>query len=177
MRRSPETSIKAMLGAALTAVFSLCALSLSATANAGVTSLCDSETDDLPDLELPASRELAVELTDLDTGRSVAVDFELSIDTDALAAPPDIDALLREMFEIPDRPLPQVEIVESPVAAGLPLADLAPPVITDQTGQGIDDSGDVREEDAPPPAVSTRVPGISEEDLRRYRRMMYRTDI
>lgn len=180
MRRSPETSINAALGATLTAVLGLCALTISPVASAGVTSLCDTRTIDPPDLDIHAGEmtgELTIELIDL--GRLAPVDLDVTIDADAmtLPAPPDVDAMLKRMFQLSDNFESPAVHAQSPVQR-FPVADLSTPAIeTEVSMSGTDASENEAETDIGPPAVSTRIPGLSEDDLRRYRRKMYRTDI
>lgn len=176
MRRSPETSIKAALGGTLTAVLGLCALTISPVASAGVTSLCDTRTIDPPDLDIHAA-ELTIELIDL--GTSAPVDLEVSIDAQAMTvpAPPDIDAMLERMFERSDKPESPAVHARSPVQR-FPAAELSTSTIEPESSMsGTEATESEAETDVGPPAVSTRIPGLSEDELRRYRRMMYRTDI
>ena len=176
MRRSPETLIKATLGDALPAVLGLCALAFSTVASAGVTSLCDTRTIDPPDLDIPAD-ELTVELIDLGTSAAVDLDTDVVPDTMALQAPPDVDAMLKQVFDLTEKQA-QRGAHRSPVIE-VPLADLSPPAIrTDAPISTADDTEAATDTDTvQQPEVATRVPGLSEDDLRRYRSKMYRTDI
>lgn len=177
MRRSPETSIKAAHSGRLTAVLGLCALTISSVASAGVTSLCDTRTIDPPDLDIH-SAELTIELIDLGT-TVVPVDLGVGIDAEAMTLParPDVDAMLNRMFDQSDKlELPAVR-ASSP-AQRFPVAELSTSAIEPEASMnGTEASENDAETDVGPPAVSTRIPGLSEDELRRYRRKMYRTDI
>lgn len=176
MRRSPETSIKAALGDTLTAVLGLCALTFSHLASAGVSSLCDSRTIDPPDLDIHAA-ELSIELIDL--GTSAPVDLDMAIDVEAMTppAPPDADAILKRMFGL-TRDFESPGVHASSPAQSSPVAELSPPTIdTEVSINGTEATESDADDDISAPAVSTRIPGLSEDDFRRYRSRMYRTDI
>lgn len=176
MRGSPETLIKAVLGESVAAVLAIVGLSISSAASAGVISLCDTDTIEVPDLDLDTGT-LTVELIDL--GSPVTIDVDIAVDTDALALPPppDIDEMLKQMFDVyhdHDLTDKQSRVPETSPS----LAELsAQPIETESPMLGTGDAGSAVDTDTIPPAVSTRVPGLSEDDLQRYRRKMYRTDI
>ncbi len=176
MPRSPETLIKAALGDSLTAVLGLAALTFSHLASAGVTSLCDSRTIDPPDIDIHPA-ELTVELIDL--GSSAPVDLDVTIDAQmpTLPAPPDLDAKLQRVFEVADN-FESASVPASSAVRRYPVADLTPPSIEAEVSMNGSDVAEIdQDNEISPPAVSTRVPGLSDDDLRRYRNKMYRTDI
>lgn len=176
MRRSPETMVQAAHGDTLSAVLGLCALMFSPIAIAGATSLCDNRTIDPPDLDIEA-RELTIELVDL--GAPASVDIDISIDTDArtLPSPPDMDVMLKRLFDLSDEP-DRVRMNRGSPAARVPLVELSTPVIrTEMPVTAAEEGSNDSDTEVAPPAVSTRIPGLSDDELRRYRSKMYRTDI
>lgn len=176
MRRSPETLIKAALGDTLTAVLGLCALTFSSIASAGVTSLCDTRTIDPPVLDIQAG-ELTIELIDLGTSASLELDVSIDADAIALPSPPDVDAMLNQMFRLRDDHRPPAARRSSP-ATSSPVVELSAPAVTSEAPAGGTDAAALGSDtEITPPAISTRIPGLSDDDLRRYRRKMYRTDI
>lgn len=176
MRRSPETLIKAALGDAFPAVLGLCALAFSTVASAGVTSLCDTRTIEPPDLDITAD-ELTIELVDLGTSASIDLDTGVDTDTIVLQAPPDVDAMLKQVFDLSEKQA----LRDARTSPGIEhrLADLSPPAMQSEAPMSTTDETEAAADSDTPqrPAVSTRVPGLSEDDLRRYRSKMYRTDI
>lgn len=176
MRGSPETLIKAVLGESITAVLAFGALSISTAASAGVTDLCDTDTIEPPDLEITADT-FTVELIDL--GNQVSIGIDVAVDAEALALPPppDIDAALKRMFDLNHDPDLTRNQSRAPVTIP-PLAELsAQPIETESPIIGTKEPNSGSDNETMPPAVSTRIPGLSEDDLQRYRRKMYRTDI
>ena len=175
MRRSPETLVKATRGNASSAALGLCALMFASIASAGTTSLCDTRTIDPPDLDIQAS-ELTIELTDLGAPTVIDIDVSIEADTRALTAPPDVDAMLRRVFNLSD----DVErnSARSSPAVRIPVVELSTPAARSDTPISVTDEPDSdADTEVVPPAVSTRIPGLTEDELRRYRSKMYRTDI
>ena len=89
---------------------------------------------------------------------------------------PRVETILREIFDetVPaDHEAADATPISSPHAAS--LAELTAPVLREQ-GKKIDDA-EIREDKLGVSGVNTRVPGVSEDDLSRYRRQMFRTDI
>ena len=175
MRRSPETSVKATHGNASTAVLGLCALMFSSIAGAGTTSLCDTRTIDPPDLDIQAS-ELTIELTDLGAPTSIDINVSIEADTRVLTAPPDVDAMLKQVFNLSD----DVERngARSSPAVRIPVVELSTPAVRSETPIAVtEEPNSDADTEVAPPGVSTRIPGLTEDELRRYRSKMYRTDI
>ena len=89
---------------------------------------------------------------------------------------PRVETILREIFDetlTADQEAADATPISSPHAAS--LAELTAPVLREQ-GKKIDDA-EIREDKLGVSGVNTRVPGVSEDDLSRYRRQMFRTDI
>lgn len=92
---------------------------------------------------------------------------------------PRVETILREIF---DESVPagqedaDATAISSPNAA--PLAELTAPQLR-QKSRDIDnsDKSNIRDAENDVTGVSTSVPGLSEDDLSRYRRQMFRTDI
>lgn len=175
MPRSPETMIKAAHGDASTAVLGLCALIFSTPASAGTSSLCDTRTIDPPNLNIQA-KELTIELIDLGVPASVDIDASIEADARALTAPPDVDAMLKRMFNLSDDV--ERDGVRSSPAVRLPVVELSTPAVRTESPIPVsEEPDDGADTEVAPPAVSTRIPGLTEDELRRYRSKMYRTDI
>ena len=89
---------------------------------------------------------------------------------------PRVETILREIFDesVPeDHEAAAATPISSPHAA--PLAELTAPDLLDKS-RSIDDA-EIRDDERGVNGVNTRVPGVSEDDLARYRRQMFRTDI
>lgn len=176
MRRSPETLVNAAHGDASTAVLGLCALMFSSIASAGTTSLCDTRTIAPPDLDIQAS-ELTIELIDLGAPASVEIDVSIDVDARALPSPPDVDAMLKQMFNLSDDVARNSARNSSP-ASSIPLVELSTPATRIEAPIIVSDEPDSdADSEVAPPAVSTRIPGLTDDEMRRYRSKMYRTDI
>ena len=89
---------------------------------------------------------------------------------------PRVETILREIFDesVPeDHEAAAATPISSPHAA--PLAELTAPDLLDKSRSIVD--AEIREDERGVNGVNTRVPGVSEDDLARYRRQMFRTDI
>ena len=89
---------------------------------------------------------------------------------------PRVETILREIFDesVPeDHEAAAATPISSPHAAS--LAELTAPGLREKS-RNIDDA-EIREDKRAVSGVNTRVPGVSEDDLSRYRRQMFRTDI
>lgn len=123
--------------------------------------------------------KLSLETVDL--GTSTTIDPASPIDAaDApravMALTPKTETILRQIF---DETIPEgQEAIESaPVTSpkAAPIAELTAPALQEQrrdieASEKVDTETDVK-------SIDTRVPGLSDEELRRYRRQMFRTDI
>ena len=140
-----------------------------ALASSGYSSLCE---------------KLTIETVDLAT--SSTIDPAVRIETDSLEAAesrpaanpltPKAETILRQIFdETPDadQETTEASAVTSPNAA--PIVELAAPVRQEQT-QSIE-SSDLGTTEVQTDSIDAEIPGVSDDDLLRYRRQMYRTDI
>lgn len=140
-----------------------------ALASSGYTSICE---------------KLSIETVDLAT--SSTIDPGVRIETESLevadsrpvANPltPKAETILRQIFDeavADDQETIEPTPVTSPNAA--PIAELTAPVIREQRRDI--ESSDTASGEADSVPVDARVPGLSDEELLRYRRQMYRTDI
>lgn len=92
---------------------------------------------------------------------------------------PRVETILREIFDerVPEgQEAADATAVSSPNAA--PLAELTAPGLREKS-RDIDTSAEskIRDADKDVTGVSTNVPGLSSDELSRYRREMFRTDI
>ena len=128
-------------------------------------------------------KKLTLETVDL---AASGLDPSSRIDSDTLEAAgsgsaanpltPKAETILREIFDeavAEDQETDEPAAITSPNAA--PIAELTAPVIREQTRDI--DASDAAEADAESESIDARVPGLSDEQLLRYRRQMYRTDI
>lgn len=140
-----------------------------ALASSGYSSICE---------------KLSIEPVDLAT--SSTIDPSARIETESFEAAesqpaanpltPRTETILRQIFD--ETPADDQETIEpsavtSPNAA--PIAELAAPVIREQT-QNIE-SNDARTGESESEPADARLPGVNDDDLLRFRRHMYRTDI
>lgn len=173
MRRPPAALIRAVLGDTATATLLLivaCGPALAAVdthceVHAGVSAPSTTDVD-----------MLAIELVDHGDAGTLPVG-PLDADSDRLTSRPQaaIDAtILRQIFDetVPD------EVEEPAPASTAPLAEVAAPSGSEERPALIDaeDSDELTDENDLPNAIP-RVPGVSDDDMRRYRERMYRTDI
>lgn len=179
MRRFPALIIKALSGDTRIALLVLCAYTCPTIANAGVDSLCDQRSKNDVTLNV-AVADLGIELIDVPGDDALQpLDLDIAIDMEEFRVPTiDDDILLRRLFDR-TRGRESAEYSVPVMTLNPPLAELAEPAIRDVDTELMNRSADSNAEAAndSPPAVSTRVPGLTDDDLRRYRRKMYRTDI
>ncbi len=126
-----------------------------ATAAPSVNPQCDSIAD--PSLEFPV-HELSAEI--------VSHDAEAAAPEQTPAEAPD-DALTPARYLLPQAREAAREAFQEVTA---PIADVVPPVTKEVATPRQDDADES-------PAIKSRIPGVSADDLQRYRRQMYRTDI
>lgn len=97
----------------------------------------------------------------------------------SVSTAPRVETILREIFDenVPvDHEAADATAISSPNAAS--LAELTAPGLREKS-RNIDnvDEAESHEAQSDIGAVSTSIPGLSEDDLSRYRRQMFRTDI
>jgi len=145
-----------------------------AFASTGADARCDQSVDLPRLLDIPAEK-LTIEVVDHGTSRAVAVG-ELSVDDlivgDDAANPldirPRVDVLLRKIFDEPQLGTLQAPQAEDVDARHVPLA-------VDKTENGEEAAATVDSGDGSDRA--TALPGVSDDDLMRFKQQMYRTDI
>ena len=119
-----------------------------------------------PALASSGVEDLAIDVADPGTARSVA----------AVQMNPRVASILREIF---DETVPEEQDVENATPVNLPsaapLAELSAPDLREKS-RSID-AADIRKSDSDMTKVKTNVSGVSEDDLSRFRRQMFRTDI
>ena len=130
---------------------------------AGSDVLCENAAAADVSLDVPVE-DLSIVLVDLQSTVPSAI------------KPPRVETILREIFN-ETVPEDQKDEDATPIAAphAAPLAELTAPDLREKS-RNIDDA-EIREDTRGINDVSTRVPGVSEDDLSRYRRHMFRTDI
>ena len=148
----------------------------------GSDTLCAQGTSVSISFDVPVD-DLAVTFVDLGTAIAVPEEEALpgSIDESATLAPsvsttPRVDRILREIFDesVPDDyEIANATPSSSPNAAS--LAELTAPVMREQSRDI--DAVRIDEADNNVTGVTTSVPGLSEDEMTRYRRQMLRTDI
>lgn len=179
MRRSPATMINAPSGETVLAMLAACTLLVPAVAIAGVDTLCDQDSHNNATLDIEVA-DLSIELTDVPANQTfMPVDLDIAIDLDEYQVPlPDDHLQIERLFDqahvnqLPDSISPRDSIHP-------PLVELSKPAVSDSSAELLEEPVDAKSNDAAdaPPAVNTRVPGLSQDDLQRYRQRMYRTDI
>ena len=150
--------------------------------SAGSDLLCDTPATVEITLDIPID-ELVVSFVDLGTATAAPGDDALpgTFDDVASRAPsvvttPRVERILREIFDesVPaDHESSTATPSSSPNAA--PLAELTAPVLREKS-RDIGET-DLDRSDNDVTGVRSSVPGLSEEELSRYRREMLRTDI
>ncbi len=154
-----------------------------ALASSGVTP-CDEGAKAAQGLDVPA-RELSIRTVDLGPTSSVTADGQ-SLDQPvasrswappSLTLPPRADSTAKNIFDEPQFS-PQSQLDSPPAGEGksAPVADAITPLPGgDKIGQ--QDRADSRMRSEGLNGVSTRSPGVATDDLLRFKRRMYRTDI
>lgn len=104
---------------------------------------------------------------------------DLNSQAPSVSMAPRVKTILRDIFDesVPEgQAAADATAISSPHAAS--LAELTAPGLREKS-RDIDTSDElkIREAEKDVTGVSTSVPGISEDDLSRYRRQMFRTDI
>lgn len=176
-RQQPTHAARGAGTAALLLVF-CCAPAFAA----GSDSLCALGTSVEITFDVPVD-ELTVTFVDLGAAKAVPEEEALpgTIDasvtqTPSVSTTPRVDRILREIFDeaVPDDyVIAEATPSSSPNAAS--LAELTAPVLREKS-RDIDETRlDDAERDVT--GVITRVPGLSEDEMARYRRQMLRTDI
>jgi hypothetical protein len=177
-RQKPtEAAIRGAGTAALLLVF-CCAPAFSA----GSDVLCTQSTSVRITLDIPVD-ELAVRFVDLGTATSVPGEDSLPGMLDDLASRAPsvsttlrVERILREIFDesVPaDHEATDATPSSAPNAA--PLAELTAPDLREKS-RDIGESR-IRDADDDVTGVTSSIPGLSEDELARYRRQMLRTDI
>ena len=164
MRETQGPRTKSTAAALLLGLF--CAPAL---ASSGFSTMCEKlhlETVDLATSSTidPTSR--------IDSESTDAADTQPAI----IALTPNAETILREIF---DETIPEGQVandpapVTSPKAA--PIAELTAPAVQEQRRDI--EAKEEADADRDVQSIDTRVPGLSDDELLRYRRQMYRTDI
>lgn len=183
MQERPATTVEtlAALSGRGTAALLLALCCVPALA-AGTNELCEEAAARALSLDVPV-QELAIQIVDHGIANSVAAGKSTAAASDELDsyAPismvPQAETILREIFDesIPeDHEAAKAAPIKSPNAA--PLAELTAPVLREKSQYIIADP-EVREGDRDAGESNTSVPGVTDEELLRYRRQMFRTDI
>lgn len=158
MQERPAPIVAALSGTGAAAV--LLAFWCAPVFAAGSDVLCEQAATASVSLDVPVE-ELSIAVVDLErAGPSILM-------------APRVETILREIFDetVPeDQEAADATPISSPHAAS--LAELTAPDLREKS-RTIDET-EIREDERD---VSTRVPGVSEDDLSRYRRHMFRTDI
>ena len=140
-----------------------------ALASSGYTDICEKLTLETVDLATSST---------IDPSARIETETLEAIDATPVANPltPKAETILRQIFDeavADDQETIEPTAVKSPNAA--PIAELTAPVIREQRRDIESNKKEPNDADANP--VDARVPGLSDEELLRYRRQMYRTDI
>lgn len=152
--RQSEPLERPSIAAIAASLILLVSVTVPASAAPSINPQCDDVAD--PTLDIPI-HELSAD---------IVASHEPDGAQDALQEPPQ-GTLSRTRFLVPRAEAAAREAFRE-IAS--PVADAVPPVTREvATPQ----SGDPEES----PSINTRIPGVSADDLARYRRQMYRTDI
>ena len=143
-------------------------LSGPATASSNVTALRAEPATELADREVP-SPALIVERPD-QVSLGTPVDGLPPLRS-ALPSPPYPDSLMRQKFADDELAVP----LSNPVSRPAPVADVNDPGDDHRENSTVDDA--LRQNGVPVPSVTTHLPGVSDTDMPRFKRQMYRTDI
>lgn len=187
MQERPAPTAAAMRGtgtAALLLVF-CCAPAFAAIVDADA--LCAQSISPHISFDIPVD-ELSLTMVDLGVSAAVTTahqaadyDVEPALQPPSVATAPRVERILREIFDesLPaDHEAADATPSSSPNAAT--LAELTAPGLREMSRDvdGIDtDAARIREVEQDVTEIITRVPGVSEDELARYRRQMFRTDI
>ena len=157
---------KVQIALSLLALFVLAAWSSSALAATGVETRCDQSvrSADMPD---DRSSDLKIEVVDHGPTRSSGAIDRDPVEADG-AARPQVEVLLRRIFDEP-----QLRAVDADQSEQ--VEDLAAPLAVDQVETIEEAAKKANSEEAG--KTSADLPGVSADDLLRFKRRMYRTDI
>ena len=174
MRERPAPTATAIRGtgtAALLLVF-CCAPAYSAGSDA----LCAQSVSPNISFDIPIDE---LSLTMVDLGVSAAeydTEPDQVIQPPSVATAPRVERILREIF---DESLPANQEAADATPSSSPnaasLAELTAPGLQEMS-RAVDKTK-IRDVEKDVTEVTTRVPGVSEDELARYRRQMFRTDI
>ncbi len=145
---------------------------------------CDEEARNAQSLDVPAL-ELSIRTADLGSADAVTAGrqpLDQPIESRESALPlltltPRAESILQKMFEEPQfSPPSQLDPLPAETGKSAPVAEvIAPQPGGDKIEQP--DDVDARIESEESNGVSTRLPGVTTDDLVRFKRRMYRTDI
>ena len=164
--RHVSLDIKVQIALSSLALFALAAWSSSALAATAVETRCDQSVRsvDMPDDRSP---DLNIEIVDHGPARSSGTIEEDSSQVEATARPK-VEVLLRRIFDEPQ--LRPVDASESEK-----VEEMAAPLAVDQVETVEEAAKKANSDDAG--KTSADLPGVSADDLLRFKRQMYRTDI
>ncbi len=155
-----------------------CAPALAAT---GLDVLCDRSSDQPVSLVVSVE-ELTINVVDHGSANSMAAGESAATEIlppSAVSVNPSVETILRQIF---DESAPAGQESAEATAAGaanaVSLAELTAPTASDKSVElaGADDTGDVNSEESSS-VVNTQLQGVPDDQILRYRRQMYRTDI
>ena len=146
-----------------------------AFASAGAETRCDQSVDSPQLLNIPAEN-LTIKVVDHGAASSLAAgdsSVDDPIDDDDTAANPldvrpRVEIMLRRIFDEPQLRAPETPQTEDVDARHAPLT-------VDKSNNGEENAATVEGSDSN--AVTTALPGVTGDDLVRFKRQMYRTDI
>ena len=169
-RHAPESTY-ARSALSFLALLVLAAWASPALASAGPETLCDQAVN-VADMPVPSSDKLTIDVVnhgptdDIDAAPSIDDSYEESSATGRTKSR--VEVLLRKIFDEPQlRTIDAGEIQESD--------QVTAPLAVDKTEAVDETTSDTNSEDSTSNAAG--LPGVSEDDLARFKRQMYRTDI
>lgn len=143
-------------------------LSGPATAASNVTELRDEPATELADREVPSPALIVDRPDQIPLGALADGQSPLR---SALPAQPYPDSLMRQGIADDGFAIP----LSNPVSRPPPVADVNAPEDHRRENSAADDA--LRQNGVPAPSVTTHLPGVSDTDMPRFKRQMYRTDI
>jgi hypothetical protein len=154
-------------------------------ASAGYAALCDKSQSSPIDLDVPVQK---LSIIAVDYGNASLVSAgdampestdDLNIRSPSVSIAPRVETILREIF---DESIPadqkDADATASSPANTATLEELTAPVLREQS-RNIDklENSDIRDAEGNTTRANTSVPGVAEDELSRFRRQMFRTDI
>jgi len=159
-----------------------------AFASTGYNVACDRAVTSAPTLDIPV-QSLTLRHVDLGAAASKRAEdvlqetaddaFALAARAPSVSTAPRVERILREIFD-ESAPLDQEDSDATPISSpnAASLRELTEDGLREKSRSlDVPDESGIQEAGTESPSANARVPGIPEDELARYRRQMFRTDI